>query len=241
MHHYTYILAYGRTLYTHTYARTLMRTPSFAYTRTFANMCAHTHRKFEHKRTSRLSRYLAASLHYRTRGSSRNEQASERRWWRRLKISLWRHYTGPSAKNQCEHPAKNLVFFFLRCWPPRLSYSLLLLEDIPDHVNIECMMWKRAWKIARFTYRRISILILWIQFTSWIVQVETTDETTKHRARYRSCWRRGRSLSIRKKDMDERARVTRCDFALTLIKTHTSYLSTIQNRLSHDLQILSMR
>jgi len=45
---------------------------------------------------------------------------------------------------------------------------------------------------------------------------------------------------LSEKEMKEKLRVTRCNSALTLIKTHTSFLRTIRNRLPRDLQILSM-
>lgn len=102
MHRYTYVLAHEREHYTQIYTRA--RTPSFAYIWTSANMCTHIHaRCILHKRVGRPSRYLSASLHYRTRGSSRKERAREGDGggWKPFSVP---GTTGPSAKESMRSP-----------------------------------------------------------------------------------------------------------------------------------------
>jgi len=145
-------------------------------------MCTHTYS--EHKRTGRLSKYLAVSLHYRTKGSSWSERVSERRWRRRLKTIL---YLGSSAKNQCTplNPPKILSFSFCPVDLSLLSLATSRRYFRPREYTELRARCKKELEIARFTYQRISILIPWIQFTSWIAQVETIGLITKHWARYR--------------------------------------------------------
>lgn len=195
MHRYTYVLAHEREHCTQIYTRA--RTPSFAYIWTSANMCIHIHaRCMLHKRVGRPSRYLSASLHYRTRGSSRKERAREGDGggWKPFSVP---GTTGPSAKNQCDHPSPEHLLSSSSADPPPI-----FLENTQSHQDRgTCTMWKRARGTARFTYQRISILIPWIQFTSWIAQVETTGETTKRRARYQpDRTNRGRSLFTGRRD-----------------------------------------
>lgn len=118
--------------------------------------------------------------------------------------SLYRHHIDPSAKNQCDHPSqstKNLLPLVPHCYPlPSLLSAAPQRYPKPREYRTMCTVRKRTRRTARFTYQRISILIPWIQFTSWIARVETTGKTTKHRARYRPCWRRGRSLSTGRRD-----------------------------------------
>lgn len=86
--------------------------------------------------TEQVSR-LQASIIERER-SSRNERAREGdgEGWKSLcdgtTSALRRKINATTLRNL----PKNLVFLFLRCWPPSLFYSLLFLENTPDHVNI---------------------------------------------------------------------------------------------------------
>lgn len=121
-----YVLAHEREHYTQIYTHARARTPSFAYIGSSANMCTHIHARYMlHKRVGRPSRYLSASLHYRTRGSSRKERAREGDGggWKPFSVP---GITGPSAKNQCDHPSQ----------PARIS-RLLILRWSPSHLPRE--------------------------------------------------------------------------------------------------------
>lgn len=73
-----------------------------------------------HKRADRPSRYLVASLHYRTRGREKRASEQEKVTAEAGNHSLYRHHTDPSAKNQCD-PPKNLLVLCRYPLPSLLS------------------------------------------------------------------------------------------------------------------------
>lgn len=207
MHHCTYILAHGRTLPTHIYTHTLARTPSFAHTLTFANMYTRTHNECGISgRAGRAGISLQASIIEWEGALEASERASERRWRRG---GGWKPFSVPAPHRPFGEESMRPSLATRQKSSPLCS-ALLIPSFLPPAVprrypgpceyRATCTMWKRARRTARFTYQRIFILIPWIQFTSWIVQVETTGKTTEHQARYRPCGRSGRLLSIGTRD-----------------------------------------
>lgn len=155
--------------------------------------------------------------------------------------SLCRHHTDPSAKNQCDHPAKNsLILFILRRWPSFFYPPCCSSEDTPDHVNTELRA-RCEKELEEPRGLRTNEFPFWFRESNLqrIARVETTGKTTKHRARYRFCWHRGRSLSTGKRD--GRKIASYATRVCVSFEARGSRLRTIRNRLSRDLQILSMR
>lgn len=169
----------------------------------YMNMCKYVHTYTHtqcilHKRVGRLSSYLGASLHYRTRRSSRKERASERSGgWKPFSVP---GTTGPSAKNQCDHPsqlARTSLPLVLRQFPSHFSSRILRATKIEVRARCEKELEEpRGLRTNEFPF--------WFRESNLhrgIAQVETIGETTKRRARYRpDRTDRGRSLFTGRRD-----------------------------------------
>lgn len=155
-------------------------------------------------------------------------EASERRWRRRLENhSLYRHHTGPLAKNQCNHPsqpAKNPLLLVLRAADPLsstpcCSSKIPRATWIPSYVHDVKKSSKNRAVYVRTNFHSDSVNPI------YIVDRPSRNNRRDNRAPSQiSTLPAQRSIVVPEQETEERSRVTRHDSALTLIKTHTSHL-----------------
>lgn len=176
-------------------------------------------------------RYLDASLHYQTRGSSQWERARERDDEDRKPFPVHRHHRPFGEKSMWPPLAVYQSFSF----PHFLILDLPRGHSSPNQLNIElyvrCEKKSSRNHAIYHTYQRISILILRIQFTSRIIQAKTIGETTECRIDIGPI-DHSRLLSVGKRE--ERLRVTYYNslaMVFILIKTCVFLLRAIRDSL----------
>jgi len=172
-HTHTHTLTYTLTHNAHTHARIRGR-----YHSHIRDFCKYVHAHIQWMRAGRSSRYLVASLHYRTRERKRelSNRASERE-----KVTaeaenhfLYRAPHRPFGEESMRPPLAILQKFSFCAAELSFFYPLLLEEHTPSHVN-KWSLWKRA--------RRTSVYIPTNFYSDSVNLIYIADRSSRNNRR----------------------------------------------------------